>query len=340
MRAAVVRTRTPELINSKMPPEVSVVIPTYNRLAMVREAVASVLAQREAEFELIVVDDGSTDGTADELERVAALANAERAERRRMGVVRTANRGVAAARNTGVALASAPLIALLDSDDLWLPQKLKRQVASMRTDPQCVISQTDEIWLRGGRRVNPGLRQRKRGGDIFLDSLRTCLISPSAVIMRTALLREIGGFDERMAAAEDYDLWLRILARHQVRLLAEPLTVRRAGYAVSGVAGQLSATVPAIDRFRIVALLKLLAAGDLDGPRRQAVCDVLAEKCAIYAQGLRRRGRETDAAAVARLGARASGGLCEGRGDADADAIGPIIAIMHESPGAIAETGA
>jgi glycosyltransferase involved in cell wall biosynthesis len=323
-----------------MSPEVSVVIPTYNRRAMVREAVASALAQREVEFELIVVDDGSTDGTADELERVAAQANGENAEHRRMRVVRTANRGVAAARNTGAALASAPLIALLDSDDLWLPQKLERQVASMRADPQCVISQTEELWLRGERRVNPGLRHRKRGGDIFLDSLRTCLISPSAVIMRTALLREIGGFDERMAAAEDYDLWLRILARHQVGLLAETLTVRRAGYSVAGVAGQLSATVPAIDRFRIVALLKVLAVGDLDAPRRQAVSDVLAEKCAIYAQGLRRRGRDTAAAAVARLGARAIGASREEGGDADADATEPMIAIMRESPGAMAESDA
>ncbi len=327
-------------------PEVSVVIPTYNRRAMVCEAIASVIAQRGANFELvelIVVDDGSTDGTADELDRVAAWASAENADRMVMQVVRTGNRGVAAARNTGVALASAPLIAFLDSDDLWLPHKLERQLAFMRAHRGFGLAQTEEIWMRGGRRVNPGLRHRKRAGDIFIDSLRTCLISPSAVIMRTALFRDLGGFDERMAAAEDYDLWLRILTRHGVGLLPEPLAMRRAGHA-----GQLSATVPAIDRFRILALLKLLAGDNLDAPRRQAACAVLAEKCAIYAQGLRRRGREVDAASVGEVSARANTLWRQPGGTSIHDAIEPMIAIianedssvMREASGVVAETAA
>ena len=127
-------------------------------------------------------------------------------------------------------MARAPLIAFLDSDDLWAPDKLHRQLAFMREFPDCVISQTAEIWIRDGRRVNPGLRHLKRAGDIFLDSLRTCLISPSAVIMRTELFRALGGFDEDFAAAEDYDLWLRILVDHEVGLLDEPLVTRRAGH--------------------------------------------------------------------------------------------------------------
>ena len=310
--------------------EVSVVIPTYNRSAMVCEAIASVIAQRCAGFELIVIDDGSTDGTADELDRIARSVNAENANRMEMRVLRTENRGVAAARNTGVAMASAPLIAFLDSDDLWTPQKLEWQLAFMRSHPGLAIAQTEEIWMRDGRRLNPGMRHRKRDGDIFRDSLRTCLISPSAVIMRVALFRELGGFDERMTAAEDYDLWLRIIAAgHEVGLLSEPMVTRRAGHV-----GQLSATVAAIDRFRILALLKLNAADDLttlNESRRSAVCVALAEKCAIYAQGLHRRGRESDAAAVAAIATRANNSWRESEANWVSDAIAAMLTIIRQT---------
>jgi hypothetical protein len=131
--------------------------------------------------------------------------------------------------------------------------------------------------------VNPGLRHRKRAGDIFVDSLRTCLISMSAVLMRTELFRSTGGLDELMTAAEDYDLWLRIFIDHEAGLLDEPLVARRGGHR-----GQTSAT-PALDRFRILALTKLLADDRLSSSRRTAVVEVLAEKCRIYAGGLRRR---------------------------------------------------
>src|SRR5271163_716318 len=199
---------------------------------------------------------------------------------------RIEHRGPAAARNCGVAIARAPLVAFLDSDDLGSPTKLERQLAFMRENPDCAISQTNEIWIRNGRRVNPGARHRKRGGDIFVDSLRTCLISMSATMMRTDLFRSAGGFDEMMTAAEDYDLWLRILIDHEAGLLDEPLVTRRGGHR-----DQASATTPALDRFRILALTKLLADDRLSGARRAAVVEVLAEKCRIYAGGLARRSR-------------------------------------------------
>jgi glycosyltransferase involved in cell wall biosynthesis len=257
-------------------PEISIIIPTYNRRAMLLEAIDSVLAQSTQSFELIVIDDGSTDGTAEQLMRLGKTIRIERID----------HRGPAAARNYGVAIARAPLIAFLDSDDLWAPSKLERQLAFMRTNPACAILQTNEIWIRNGRRVNPGVRHRKRAGDIFIDSLRTCLISMSATMMRTDLFRSLGGFDEIMAAAEDYDLWLRILVDHEAGLLHDPLVTRRGGHR-----DQTSATTPAIDRFRILALTKLLADGRLSPMRRTAVIEVLAEKCRIYAGGLARRNR-------------------------------------------------
>lgn len=264
-----------------MNPEVSVIIPTYNRRVMVREAIASVLAQTFGGFELIVVDDGSADGTDEELARLGAES---------IRIERTANRGPAAARNHGVEVARAPLIVFLDSDDLWSPTKLERQLAFMRENPGCEILQCGEIWIRDGRRVNPGMRHRKRAGDFFVESLRTCLVSPSAVLMSKELFDSVGGFDEHMRAAEDYDLWLRILVEHEVGLLDELLVTRRGGHR-----DQLSATTPAIERFRILALTKLLGEHRLNPERRVATADVLIEKCRIYLSGLVRRGR-TDAA--------------------------------------------
>jgi len=258
-----------------MTPEVSVIIPTYNRRVMLFEAIDSVLAQSTRSFELIVIDDGSNDGTAEHLKSLGD----------NMRTARLEHRGPAAARNRGAELARAPLIAFLDSDDLWAPTKLERQLDFMRANPACAILQTNEIWIRDGRRVNPGIRHRKRAGDIFVDSLRTCLISMSATMMRADLFRSLGGFDEVMTAAEDYDLWLRILIDHEAGLLDEPLVTRRGGHP-----DQTSATT-AIDRFRILSLTKLLADDRLSPERRTAVVEVLDEKCRIYAGGLMRRGR-------------------------------------------------
>jgi hypothetical protein len=119
------------------------------------------------------------------------------------------------------------------------------------------------------------------------------------VIISLEQLRAIGGFDEDFFAAEDYDLWLRMLIGHEAGLIDEPLVTRRAGHA-----GQLSATVPALDRFRILALLKLLAQPDLSAPRRAVVCEVLREKCSILAQGLARRGHQGPARQVLQLAER------------------------------------
>ena len=279
-----------------MTPEVSVIIPTYNRRAMLLEAIDSVLAQSTPAFELIVIDDGSTDGTS-ENEHLRRLA-----ETIRIRIDRIDHRGPAAARNRGVAIARAPLIAFLDSDDLWSPTKLERQLAFMRDNPGCAISQTNEIWIRNGRRVNPGLRHRKRAGDIFIDSLRTCLIAMSSVMIRTDLFRSSGGFDEHMTAAEDYDLWLRILIDHEAGLLDEPLVTRCGGHS-----DQLSATTPALDRFRILALAKLLADDRLSPARRTSVVEVLAEKSCIYARGLRRRDKIDEARLYERVADQARG---------------------------------
>ena len=166
---------------------VSVIIPTYNRAALVKEAVASVLAQTWREFELIVVDDGSTDDTPEALAPYAS----------RIRLLRRENRGgVSAARNAGMAAARGEWLAFLDSDDLWLPEKLARQMAYLAAHPDAAWCQTEETWVRRGVRLKQPPTHRKIGGRIFFQSLERCMVSPSAVILHRRLLEEHGGFDE------------------------------------------------------------------------------------------------------------------------------------------------
>jgi Glycosyl transferase family 2 len=260
-------------------PVVSVIIPTFNRWPLVGEAVESVFAQSYSDVELIVVDDGSTDETQQELAKF----------RSRLRLLVKARGGVAAARNFGVSRAAGRYVAFLDSDDLWRPKKLEMQTAFMEKDPAVQICQTEEIWLRHGVRVNPRSRHQKPSGDIFIASLQLCLVSPSAVMMTKELFWRFGGFDERFPVCEDYDLWLRIAVEHRVPLIASPLTIKRGGHA-----DQLSRSTWAIDRYRVAALQKLLRS-NLQGTRRARALAVLRSKVAILAQGARKRGKEQEA---------------------------------------------
>jgi glycosyltransferase involved in cell wall biosynthesis len=263
-----------------MAPLVSVIIPTYNRADLVRQAVASVAAQTYRDFEIVVVDDGGTDGTYEVLS-----ANRELRVRRH-----PSRRGVSAARNTGIAAARGEWLAFLDSDDLWLPDKLARQMLWLEGQPELRLCQTDETWVRRGVRVNKPAGHRKVAGQIFLPSLSRCMISPSAVMLHRRLLQDHGVFDATLPAAEDYDLWLRLTWRYEVGLVNEPLVIKRGGHP-----DQLSAQW-GIDRFRIRALVKLLQEPDLSAAYARAARRTLAAKCAIYAQGCHKRGKIEEAA--------------------------------------------
>ncbi len=273
-------TSTPDFgQNDESFPQVSVIVPTYNRASLLKDALDSVLAQRYRNVELIVVDDGSTDHTS---RLLASYAD-------RITVLFQPNAGVSAARNHGIQAASGDLIALLDSDDYWLPEKLAAQVDFFKATPQALICQTEEIWIRNGVRVNPKRRHRKLSGMIFQASLPLCLISPSAVMMRKSLLDEVGLFDEDLPACEDYDLWLRITWKYPVHLISAPLVVKRGGHA-----DQLS-RLPELDKYRIRSITRMLLKGVLSNEERQAACRVLEQKCRIYADGCHKRGRDDEA---------------------------------------------
>ena len=261
------------------PPMVSVIIPTHNRWPMIAEAVQSVLAQTFKAFELIIVDDGSTDGTAGSLSSCDS----------RLKLVSQPQAGVAAARNVGAAMSRGKYIAFLDSDDLWSPTKLAIQADLMERNSGVHICQTEEIWIRGGVRVNPKARHRKPSGDIFRRSLELCLVSPSAVMMTKELFNLAGGFDESLPVCEDYDLWLRIAVGHPVFLIDSPLATKRGGHA-----DQLSRSVWGMDRFRVLAIAKLLRSG-LVGDRRQWALNSLRQKTSILAAGAAKRGKVDEA---------------------------------------------
>ena len=258
---------------------VSVIIPTHNRAWCLGQAIDSVLAQDYENFELLVVDDGSTDDTA------SLLAGYKDP---RLRIFSQPNKGVSAARNLGIANARGAFIALLDSDDLWEPGKLSCQVSFFKAHPGAMICQTEEIWIRNGRRVNPMKKHKKPSGDIFEASLNLCLVSPSAVMMRKSLLDSKGGFREDFPVCEDYDLWLRIGMDTPIYLIDDPQVVKKGGHE-----DQLSRD-HSQDKYRILSLTTLVQSGTLSQEQTDRVLKVLEKKCRIYGNGCVKRGRQKE----------------------------------------------
>lgn len=270
-------------------PLASVIIPTFNRAAFLREAIDSVLAQTEQDFELIVVDDGSNDAT-----RAVAASYGERVR-----YFFQSNAGASAARNAGIKNARGQFIVFLDSDDLWQPKKLARQITWMKAHPQIMLCYTDEIWIRRGVRVNQKKIHAKAGGWIYPLCLPRCIISPSSVLMRREFFEVVGVFDEQLPIGEDYDLWLRTTARFEVGFLTAPLLVKRGGHA-----DQLSHREFGIDRYRVSALLKIYEYEELREDWRRLTAETICEKCEVLANGFRKRGNLTEANFYANLKAR------------------------------------
>jgi glycosyltransferase involved in cell wall biosynthesis len=264
----------------------SVIIPTFNRAAFLAEAIDSVLAQTEKDFELIVVDDGSTDRTR---ELVAAYEN-------RIRYFFQPRAGVAAARNRGIRQAAGNFIAFLDSDDLWLPKKLSRQIEWMQAHPEIMLCHTDEIWIRRGIRVNQKKIHAKAGGWIYPLCLPRCIISPSSVLMRRELFDSVGRFDEQFPICEDYDLWLRVAARFEVGFIPAPLIVKRGGHP-----DQLSQSEWGIDRYRVTALLKIYDSGLLPEAWQRLTAAMIGAKCQILENGFRKRQKREEALFYAEL---------------------------------------
>ncbi len=269
-------------------PVVSIIIPTYNRANWIAEAVESVLNQTFRDFELLVVDDGSTDETPEVLEPFF----------HQLIYIAQPNRGVSAARNTGIKHARGDYLCFLDSDDLWKPRKLEIQLEEMTRHPEFRMSYTDEVWIRRGRWANPKKRHQKYSGWIFENLLPLCIISPSSVLIARSVFEEVGLFDESLPAGEDYDLWLRIGSRFPILFIPQKLIVKRGGHP-----GQLSQQFWGLDRFRVRSILKVLKSGNLNPRDARLARKMLVEKCRILATGSEKRGKTADARYYRKLAA-------------------------------------
>ena len=259
--------------------KISVVIPTYNRIALVERAIDSVLMQSIKPFDIIVVDDGSDDGTSEMIKK----------KYRSINLVQQQNSGVSAARNNGIKHAKGDWIALLDSDDEWTEKKLENQVNRLIKNPDYHFCHTNEIWIRNGVRVNQKKRHQKYGGYIFDKCLDICRISPSSTLFKKNILEHVGWFDTQLPVCEDYDLWLRITADYKILFVDEPLIIKYGGHT-----DQLSQSVEGIELFRIKSLENLLANTELSPQKKNLAITMIIKKLNIYLNGLIKRKKQTE----------------------------------------------
>jgi len=259
-------------------PLVSVILPTYNRAWTLKDAVDSVLLQDYPNIEFIIIDDGSEDNTQ---ELLGVYKN-------EITVFYQANKGVSAARNKGIKESKGDFIALLDSDDAWDKKKISCQMEFFNNHPEALICQTEEIWIRNGKKVNPKVKHKKPSGMIFEQSLHLCLVSPSAVMMKRQLFELKGYFNEDFTVCEDYDLWLRVSSTLPVFLIDKPYTIKRGGHK-----DQLS-NFHSQDKFRIRSLSTLIESGNLTLDQTQKAKNVLKKKCVIYGNGCIKRGKKEE----------------------------------------------
>ncbi|MCB9450364.1 MAG: glycosyltransferase [Anaerolineaceae bacterium] len=219
----------------------SVIIPTFNRSALLREAVDSALAQNYRPLEVIVVDDGSTDDTA---ELMAAYGDGVR-------YIRQANAGVSAARNHGFSVSKGAFVAFLDDDDRYLPQKIERQVAYIQAHPAVGLVHSRYLLGNAAGQV-VGRMGLLSEGDVLKELLHRNFLWMSAPLIRRDVLEKVGGFDEALSTAADYDLWLRIAdAGYPFGCVQEPLGIYRLqhGSMVTNVARTEAEVITILDRY-------------------------------------------------------------------------------------------
>jgi len=258
-------------------PFFSVIIPAFNRKAFLGKCLTSVLAQSYANFEIVIVDDGSTDGTK---KLITSYKD------KRINYFYQQNHGVAYTRNRGLEKSKGEFITFLDSDDWWDPEKLQKAVEYINRFPQIKIFHTEEIWYKNSHLLEQRSKHKKPTGFVYKNSLPLCCISISTAVIHRGVFDSIGLFDESMEACEDYDFWIRTTAGYEVKLIPEALTLKDGGRP-----DQLSSRVWGLDRFRIKALEKALSSGSLSPEYYGLTLKELKKKCSIFAEGCEKRGK-------------------------------------------------
>jgi glycosyltransferase involved in cell wall biosynthesis len=250
---------------------ISVVVPVMNRSQLLMRALVSIQNQTFRDYEVLIVDDGST-------ENILSIS-----EKYKAGYLKSNGKGVSAARNTGVHAAQSDWIAFLDSDDEWLPEKLEKQRSFLIQNPQCSFVHTNEIWIRDQKTVQQTAKQKKYGGKIFKQCTERCLIAPSSVLMHKKIFSSVGLFDETFPVCEDFDLWLRITSQEDVGFLEEALTIKHAGHG-----DQLSEKHHSMDLWRLRALVKHLDSKHLTDEEKRALQKSLFQKIQILLKGFKK----------------------------------------------------
>ena len=261
--------------------KISVVIPTYNRKETIKRAMDSVLSQSYQNFELIIVDDGSTDETQEIINKFLP--------HEKIKVISIDNSGVSKARNIGIQNADSKWIAFLDSDDEWHTDKLTRQMKVIEDDPDAVLIHTNEVWIRNGKHLKQKGIHKKYGGFIFDKCIPLCNISPSTSLIKKSVLEEVGMFDEKFVVCEDYDLWLKISSKYKVHFI-EDSSVNKYG----GHDDQLSTMYKAMDYYRVKSLDNILDIRELSHKNVQLVREMIISKSEILINGYRKHGNKED----------------------------------------------
>lgn len=259
---------------------ISIIIPTFNRCKTLKRALDSIVKQTYSEYEIIIIDDGSTDETTEMIQKFFPEVK----------YFYQTNSGVSAARNKGLTFAKGNWIAFLDSDDEWLPEKLESQINAIKSMPDYKICHTEEIWIRNGIQVNQMKKHKKTGGWIFRQCLPLCAMSPSSILIHHSVFDDIGFFDTTLPACEDYDMWLRITAKYPVLYIEEPKIIKYGGHE-----DQLSKKYWGMDQYRIKALQSIISQNSLNNEDEQAAKAMLLKKCSIFRKGALKRGKNDDA---------------------------------------------
>lgn len=258
--------------------DISVVVPTYNRYAVLKRALESIFAQSYKAVEVIVIDDGSTDETS----QITNLFPDVK-------YFYQENSGVSSARNLGIKKSTSKWIAFLDSDDEWHEDKLQEHFDFHNLHPQLLMSYTNEKWIRNYKEIKMPKKFKKHGGDIFVECLSHCIIAPSASLMHKDLLEEVGLFDESLEVCEDYDLWLRITVENEIGLINKKLITK-----YGGNEDQLSTKHWGMDRFRVLALEKLLDSSlCINKVKKELILETLINKYKLLLKGAIKYGRIT-----------------------------------------------
>ena len=259
---------------------ISVVIPSYNRKEFLKRSIDSAINQTKKPFEIIVVDDGSTDGTETMIKSDYDFVK----------FIKQKNKGVSAARNIGIKVSIGEWICFLDSDDEWKKDKLEKQINAMKSNPGYKFFHSNEIWIKNGLRINQKKKHKKYGGDIFDKCLDMCRISPSSVMIDKTVFDEVGNFNEDLVVCEDYELWLRICDKYRVFFIDEPLIIKYGGHQ-----GQLSYSIESIENHRIKAL-EYLILENLNMKNKRHAIQMLLSKLNIYLKGLVKRKKNDEVA--------------------------------------------